>query len=202
MQPNLQIANIFSIEFNTGCLIPQDTRDIIQNSTKPKGGIYQFLDVYSLNRVSHHLLLQIALSENAIEPSYIHFDILRKSKRSAMKGLPNTSEILEKLCNIDTNHPFTCSAELEFKKKDKRHFILDLPIKLSETNYLPISEINGFSLKGKIDEIRYSALLWTGENRDFFLTLVFTSTYCINEALAENIINDISKITDRLFIVK
>ncbi len=202
MQPNLQIANIYSMEFYTECLIPQDIRDIIQNSTKPKGEIYQFLEVYILNRVSHHFLLEILLSENATEPSFIHFDILLKSKRSAPKGLPNTSEIFEKLCNLDTNHPFKCSADLEFKKKDKRHFIFDLPIKLSESNYLPINEINGFSLNGKIDEQEYSALLWSKENGGFFLTLVFLNEYCINEALAENIIKDVSKITNRLFIVK
>jgi hypothetical protein len=200
VKPDLRASNINSLEFSTSCNIPDDIRDTIKKSSKSEDGVYRFTDVYTIGRSSYQFLLSISLSKAKKEASFVEFEIIKRSKKRALKGLPNASLILDKLCSLNTTHKFFCSTDIQYKKKDKRSFIINLPLKISRAELFPVSEINGFSLEGNVGGLEYSALLWTAKNGVFFATFVVFKEYTINESIAENIVDDFATIANSLFI--
>lgn len=199
MKPNLKVANLTSLNFSTHCIIPNDIKEIIENTSIVVSNTYRFFDMYTKNRATHHCILTIGLPDKDTGESFINFEYVVKKRTYIPKVIPRIDNIIDKLCELNEKKRFLCSAHLQFRKKDNRQFVINLPIKISEFPNIPISVIDGFSFAGKIKNLSYSSLVWT-EKRDapFEMSQVFGNDYSFNVDLAQNVMHDVSRIANSL----
>jgi len=200
MKPNLKPFNIRKLSFSTTCVIPEEILSNIKKQDKYVNSVLRFLDSYTIDRVSHLCVLTLQCKDEKNCEYFIEFEFsISKRKIKLPRGKPKMNNLIDMLCTLEKSQNFNCSTNIEFSKKDKRQFIIDLPIKISKNSILPIRLIDGFSIEGNVESIDYSALIWTqGQVSDYSLIIVFSNNYTFNSSLIQYIIDDSSKIVSSL----
>lgn len=200
MKPNLKPFNIGKLSFSTTCVIPEEILSNINIQDKDADSVSRFFNSYTIDRVSYLCVLTLQCKDAKTGEYFIEFEFsISKRKVKLPRGTPKIGTRVDMLCTLDKSHRFNCSTNIEFSKKDKRQFIIDLPIKLSETSNFPISLIDGFSVEGNVESIHYSALIWT-QNKpgDYSVITVFPNDYTFNSSLIQCIIDDSTKIVNSI----
>jgi len=191
MQPNLKATNIISLNLSTTCILPQNVIDIIQKQSPPINGISHFVDIYVFNRTSHTCLLFIQEKNKEKRQFTLEFDYRLIPKTKIPKNIPKISNVISDLCSINDNLEFSCSINIGFKKREKRHFLINLPIKFSESPNMPFKFIDGFSFSGEIESVSYNSLVVVNDKGDeSWLVLRFSKKYILDRSLAQNLIDD------------
>lgn len=199
MKLNLKSFNIQKLSFSTTCVIPRKILSNIKKQDKAVGSVSRFFDSYTIDRVSHLIVLTLQCKDAKKSEYFVEFEYsIKRRKIKLYKDTPKINNLIDKLCTLDKSQEFTCSTHLEYNKKDNRQFIIDLPIKISRNSILPISLIDGFSIEGNVESIDYSALIYTTAKQAYSLTIIFFNNYHIDSLLIQYIIDDANKIINSI----
>lgn len=200
MQPDLKIAHLDELIFETHCVISKEISDIIKRLSPPRNNVCRFYDRYVKSRTTHHSILYIKFEDEESGNAEISFRyILAPRLRPLPKNVPRLSQIINELCIDNTEHQFKCIASFEYTKRDKKRLVINLPLEISSSPGMAIKKIDGISFTGNIQGLEYSAFMLIGPNK-YGLSVHLDKNYIISNTLPENIISDASIISSVLVI--
>lgn len=200
MQPDLKFAHSDTLFFRTSCVISKETSDVIKQLSPPRNNVSRFYDRYVKSRATHYSVLYIEFKDEEscnVEISCRY--ILSPRLRRLPKNLPNIGNIINELCLDKTEHQFQSIVSFEYTKRDKKRFVINLPLKISTSPNMALKEIDGISFMGNIQGFEYSAFMIVSSN-NYGLSINLNNNYIFSDTLPQNIISDSSIISSVLLI--
>jgi hypothetical protein len=198
MNPDLRKSHISNLSFDTSYVIPKEVRNKIERLSPPINQMSRFFDVYVHNRITHRCIVTIQFPKRDTDKSTINFEYQTRPSKKLPKKIPRIRDIIDDLCAVKGEHDFTCYSIVEYPKKEKRKFVVHLPLKISESSKMPINSISGLSVEGIVESQEYHSLLMVAPSGDHNLTLFFKKKYSFSESLPNDIISDMNKIVNTL----
>jgi hypothetical protein len=208
-KPNLKESNIDTLEFSTKLELGTELNNLIKEKATMIGPTtYLFAESYTLSRAKHTFKIQVDFtkafsikSKKTVQATEIDFKFLLTPRVNVPKSVSNPNDIIGVLNKIKKDHTFSCYVTYDYKKQDKRKFILSLPIKISESPIFPFETVDGVGVRGKIENIDYSSLVATMPiHKNTHLLIIFEQNYYFNNNVAEKIIADSNIIVNRLMV--
>jgi hypothetical protein len=207
-RPNLKENNIDTLEFLTKSELGTELNNLIKEKGTPLGQAYVFGESYTIARVKHTFTIQFVFSRKfstesrkTVLETQATFRFLLTPGVKVPKEVSSPNDIIESLNKMETINSFRCSLTYDYKKQDKRKFILALPIKISESPIFPFETIDGIGIRGKIENMDYSGLVATMPIRkNTHLLIMFEKNYHFNSHIVEKIMNDSNMIANKLML--
>jgi len=207
-RPNLKENNIDSLEFSAKLELGKELNNLIKEKGTLIGQAYVFAESYTIARAKHTFTIQFVFSRTfstesrkTVLETEVTFKFLSAPGVKVPKVAFSPNDIIGALNKIEAMHSFRCYLTYEYKRQDKRKFVVALPIKISESPIFPFETIDGISMRGKIENIDYSGLV---ENmpiqKNTHLLIIFEQNYHFNSYIAEKIINDTNMIVSKLMV--
>lgn len=207
-RPNLKQSGIKTLEFSTELELGTELNNLIKEKGTLLGQAYLFQESYTIARVKHTFTIEFAFSREFSTASTrtvlktqvaFKFRLTPGGRKPKWGSSPN--DIIGALNKPKTMNSFRCALTYDYKKKDKRRFILALPIKLPESPIFPFQIIDAVGIHGKIGSMDYSALVTKYPDVETtHLLIMFGKNYQFNSYIAEKVINDANTIVTRLMI--
>jgi hypothetical protein len=207
-RPNLKDNNIKVLEFSTELELGTQFDDLIKEQGAALGRSYVFVESYTIARAKHAFIIRFTPSRRfstesrkTVVQTQATFQFLLTSRVEIPKVVSIPNDIIESLNKMETIYSFRCSAEHEYKNRNKRKFVMALPIKLPESTIFPFRIIDGVSIEGKIENMDYSSLVVNYPTLKItHLLTMFQRNYRFNSHIAQQITNDANMIVNRLMV--
>ncbi len=199
MEPDLKTGRIVRLQVTTSCELSPDVGEAIARQSPPRNGQSAFWNTYVVGRTRYRNLLVVSLPTEKEKLAQIGLRYETAPGIRIPAKAPRVSSIIEEICAAGQDHTFTCAASFEYARRDKKRFIFNLPTRISESSFLPISTVDGLSFEGTVGSQKYSALVVSEEKGKYWGTLVFDKQYTFDSSLAEAVVGDFTRIVEVLF---
>lgn len=190
MKPSLKAHDSFSLGFETTSTLSKNILEQIDKISPPdKDGAHFFADIYDDN-FSYVWLSPTkpqARSESNDYTLSFRYEITR---RKTIRGnVPSQMHLLQLLSSQPGTYKFDCQVGFDLKLTKGRHFLIYLPVKLTESQHAPFNIVQGLHLK-KIDvgNIEYDIYMEGHSKNEILLNLIFVLEGKIHDNIAEDII--------------